>query len=127
MKRYIKWKYLVIAACLILLVILVMDLNQRLDTMNRLNTQVATVRAEGTRVIQTQVALMTQVAYAGSDAAAEEWAYEDGRWVKPDETLIQIIPGTCVAPTDSLPGSAEATPELQNWQVWWELFFGNEY
>ena len=125
MKRSIKWQYLVVASGLILLVILVMDLNQRLDTMNRLNTQVATVRVEGTRVVQTQVALMTQVAYAGSDAAAEEWAYEDGHWVKPGETLIQILPGDGVAPTDSLQPAAEAAPELQNWQVWWELFFGN--
>ena len=125
MKRPSKWKYLVIAAGLILLVILVMDLNQRLDTMNRLNTQVATVRDEGTRVMQTQVALMTQVAYAGSDAAAEQWAYEDGRWVKPGETLIQMIPGGSVPPTDSLPSPAETKLEPQNWQVWWELFFGN--
>lgn len=125
MKRFINWKYLVIAAGLILLVILVMDLNQRLDTMNRLNTQVATVRAEGTLVMQTQVALMTQVAYAGSDAAAEEWAYEEGHWVKPNETLIQIIPGTSIAPVDSQPTAAETMPELQNWQIWWELFFGD--
>jgi hypothetical protein len=124
MKRPFQWKYLIAAVGLVLLVILVMDFNQRLDTMNHLDTQLATVRIEGTRVMQTQVALLTQVAYAGSDAAAEKWAYENGHWVKPGETLIQIIPGGGATPTVA-PPVVVTPPEPKNWQVWWALFFGN--
>ena len=123
MKRPFRWKYLFAAVGLVLLVILVMDFNQRLDTMNHLDTQLATVRVEGTRVMQTQVALTMQVAYAGSDAAAKEWAYKNG-WKEPGGTLIQIIPGGSAIPT-ATPPPVVTTPELQNWQVWWELFFGN--
>jgi hypothetical protein len=123
MKHPFQWKYLIAAVGLVLLVILVMDFNQRLDSMNRLDTQLATVRVEGTRVMQTQVALMTEVAYAGSDAAAKEWAYQNGLR-GPGETLIQIIPGGTAMPT-AAPPAVVTTPELQNWQVWWELFFGN--
>lgn len=123
MKRSPPWKQLAAAAGLILLVILVMDFNRRLDTLDRRAEQLATVRAEGTRVMQTQAALMTQLAYAGSDAAVEEWAYKEGRWVKPGETLIQILPGGAAAPT-ATPLPVEAADGPPNWQVWWELFFG---
>lgn len=122
MKRSIHWKYILGSLGLILLVILVMDFNQRLETMTRLDTQLATVRVEGTKVMQTQVALMTKVAYSGSDAAAEEWAYENGHWVKPGETLIQIVPGGGATPTIA-PITTAPTPKMTNWQIWWMLFF----
>ncbi len=122
MKR-INWKHVLTGAGLLLVVILVIDFNQRLDTLNRQSTQLATVQAEGTQVMQTQVALMTQVAYAGSDAAVERWAYVDGRWVRQGEFLVQPIPDGSAAPTPT-PPPIPATPEPQNWQVWLELFFG---
>jgi hypothetical protein len=122
MKR-INWKYVLTGIGLVIVVVLVIELNQRLDTLNRQSTQLATVRAEGTQVMQTQVALMTQVAYAGSDAAVEKWAYEDGRWVRQGESLVVPMPDGSAAPTPT-PPPVTATPELQNWQVWLELFFG---
>jgi hypothetical protein len=122
MKLPVQWKYAAAAAGLVLLVILVMDFNRRLESMNRRDEQLAAVRAEGTRVMQTQEALMTQVAYAGSDAAAAEWAYDSGQ-AKSGETLIQIIPGGGATPTVT-PPPVEAATGLPNWQVWWELFFG---
>jgi cell division protein FtsB len=125
MKRPIKWKYLLGAAGLVLLVLMIMDLNQRLETMNSLNAQVRIVRAETTRVVQTHEALLGQVAYADSDAAVEEWAYEDGHWVKSGETLIQIIPGPGATPTVEPEVTKGPVAGIQNWQVWWELFFGN--
>jgi hypothetical protein len=122
MKR-INWKHVLTGIGLVLVVVLVIDLNQRLDTLNQQSAQLAAVRAEGTQVMKTQVALMTQVAYAGSDAAVEQWAYEDGRWVRQGESLVVPMPGGGVAPTPT-PPPVTATPEPQNWQVWLELFFG---
>jgi hypothetical protein len=121
MKR-INWKHVLTGIGLVLVVVLVIDFNQRLDTLNRQSAQLAAVRVEGTQVMQTQVALMTQVAYAGSDAAVEQWAYEDGRWVRQGESLVVPMPGGGAAPTPT-PPPVTATPEPQNWQVWLELFF----
>lgn len=124
MKHSFRWKTLIIASSLVLPVILVMDLNRRLDTMNQLSVQVATVRVEGTRVVETQVGLETQLAYVGSDDAVGKWALEQGQ-PKPDETLIRILPGENLTPTVTPTPEADSTPEVKNWQVWWELFFGN--
>jgi hypothetical protein len=125
MKRWpIRWKHVLIVVGLVVLIAMVMDFNQRLDELNRLSGQLATVRAEGTTVMQTQAALVTQVAYAGSTAAVEHWAYVDGHWVRTGEIPIEVLPAGNVTPTPAQPPVAQ-TPEPQNWQVWWELFFGN--
>lgn len=124
MKSWSTWlKYALVVVGLIVLIALLMDFNQRLEDLNRINAQLATVGAEGTTVMQTQVALITQVAYAGSNRAVEQWAYVDGRWVREGENLIELLPaGNSTQVPTPLPVSQ--TPELQNWQVWWELFFG---
>ena len=123
MKRRIPWKIILAAAGLVLLVFLIMDLNQRLDMKNGLAEQVATVRIEATHVMETQVALVTQVAYAGSDDAVAQWALENGQ-VKEGETLIRLIPGEGSVPSQP-PVVRESPIVVKNWQVWWELFFGN--
>ena len=125
MKRWpVKWKHVLTVVGLVVLVILVIDFNRRLDDLNRLNAQLATVRVEGTEVMQTQNALVTKVAYAGSTQAVEEWAYVDGRWVRQGENPIRVLPASNATPTPS-PQPALQTQEFQNWQIWWELFFGD--
>ena len=57
-----------------ILILLVIEFNSRLEELNRLNDQREEVRTIATQAMQTQIALQTQVAYAGSTAAVEEWA-----------------------------------------------------
>ncbi|MBK8618513.1 MAG: hypothetical protein IPN96_15670 [Anaerolineales bacterium] len=106
-----------------LLIMVVIEFNTRLEELNRLNDQREEVRAVATQAIQTQMALKTQVAYAGSTAAVEEWARTEGHYVQEgDQPVIPV----------GQPGSAPvivATPmplptPMQNWEVWWKLFFG---
>jgi len=73
--------------------------------------------------MQTEIGLQTQVAYAGSTAAVEEWARTEGHYVQEgDQPVVPISqPGSdpvVVNTPTSIP-----TPS-QNWQVWWKLFFG---
>jgi hypothetical protein len=119
-----RWRHVFIALGLILLVVLVVDFNRRMEELNRLTSQLDRVRAEGTAVMDTQEALVTKVAYASSTQAVEDWAYRDGRWVRDDEKPIGIIPAGNATPT-SLPPPTQATQEMPNWRIWWELFFGN--
>ena len=106
-----------------LLIMVLIEFNTRLEELNRLNDQREEVRAVATQAIQTQIALKTQVAYAGSTAAVEEWARTEGHYVQEgDQPVIPV----------GQPGSAPvivATPmplptPMQNWEVWWKLFFG---
>jgi hypothetical protein len=82
------------------------------------------MQVQATEASQTQIALQTQVAYAGSDAAVEEWARREGHYVlEGDQPVVPLgQPGSepVVVPTPTvLP-----TP-MPNWQVWWNLFFDN--
>lgn len=111
-------------AGIFLLILFVIEFNSRLEELNRLNDQRDQVRLIATQAMQTQMAMQTQVAYAGSTAAVEEWARTDGHYVQEgDQPVVPI----------GLPGSQpviQSTPvpiptPMQNWEVWWSLFFSD--
>ncbi len=105
-----------------ILILLVIEFNSRLEELNRLNEQRDEIRAIATQAQQTQMALLTQVAYGGSTAAVEEWARTEGHYVQEgDQPVIPIgQPGSePVIVTTPLP---IPTP-MQNWEIWWKLFF----
>ena len=111
-----------IFAGVIILILVMVELNSRLEELNRLNDQLDQVRVAATQSIQTQVALQTQLVYAGSDIAVEEWARTEGHYMKEgDQPVVPLgQPGSdpvVVATPTPMP-----TP-MQNWQVWWGLFF----
>ena len=105
-----------------ILFLLIVEFNTRLEELNRLNNQRDEIRARATQSVQTQFALQTQVAYAGSTAAVEEWARTEGHYIREgDQPVIPIgQPGSepvVVATPTVIP-----TP-LKNWEIWWQLFF----
>src|SRR5512140_2194637 len=108
---------------ILILVLMVMDFNSRLEELNLLKKHAGVLSVQATQAVQTQVALQTQVAYAGSDQAVQDWARGEGHYVQPDDQLVVPVgkPGT--APIQA----AEPTPvptRGPNWQIWWNLFFG---
>jgi hypothetical protein len=105
-----------------ILMLMVIEFNSRLEELNRLSDQRDEMRVMATQSIQTQMALQTQVAFAGSTAAVYQWAYTEGHYMQEgDQPVIPVgQPGSTpvIAPTP-LP---TPTP-MQNWEVWWKLFF----
>ncbi len=70
-------------------------------------------------------ALSTQVVWAGSDQAVEQWAYTERKWIREGDQRVAIMPieGT-PAPELLIP---TPTPEPENlFQIWWELFFSTK-
>ena len=118
-----KWRQVLIALGLVVLIVMIIDLNRRMEELDRLSSQLDTVRAQGTMVMQTQESLVTKVAYASSTQAVEEWAYTEGRWVRSGENLIGIMAAGNTTPTPQ-PPPLQSTQALPNWRIWWELFFG---
>ncbi len=112
---------LIISAVVVFL--LVMDLNTRLSELFRLTHERNLAQTQVSRLEQTMAALNAQLEYAKSDKAVEEWAYQEGHMVREGEKLI--IP---VAPPGATPMPIlEPTPTprvVQNWEIWWALFFG---
>lgn len=105
------------------LVFIVLEFNRRLEELNTLNRQHQVIQTQATQAVQTQLALQTQVAYAGSDAAVEEWARTDGHYVQDGDLPVVPLGQPGAEPIESSPPAAAPTP-LANWQVWWNLFFG---
>jgi adenylate cyclase len=115
------WKPVLILAGFAVLVLLVMDFNNRMAELRRLTAEKEDVSARVTSLVETQVSLETQVAYATSEAAVYYWAYNFEHLGKEGDVLV--VP---IQPEGSLPQPTPTpvvTPQvIQNWQVWLSLF-----
>ena len=117
-----SWRNILIVLGLFLAVVLLIDFNRRMEMLDNLTAKLASVQAEGTSVMQTQNALVTQVAYATSDQAVEQWAYAN-KMVRPGEHVVQLEPSGTVTATP-VPVPVTQMEALPNWRIRWELFFG---
>jgi hypothetical protein len=119
----ISVRRVVIAIGILVLVFIVLEFNRRLEELNMLNAQSKLVQTQATQAIQTQLALQTQVAYAGSDAAVEEWARTDGHYIQDGDLPVVPLGQPGSAPMEvNTPTPIPTQPA--NWEIWWDLFFG---
>jgi cell division protein FtsB len=118
-----NWRYAALIIILVLLAWLVMDFNSRMAKLNSLNQEREYVMSRYERVVATKSALETEVAQAGSDAAAREWAYEQGHMVLPGEIAVIPFPGEEVITTPTL-APAATQPAASNVESWIALFLG---
>jgi hypothetical protein len=105
------------------LVFIVLEFNRRLEELNMLNKQHELIQTQATQAIQTQMALQTQVAYAGSNAAVEEWARTDGHYIQDGDLPVVPIGQPGAAPVQSSTPTPVPTQPAK-WEAWWNLFFG---
>lgn len=107
---------------ILMLVFVVLEFNRRLEESDLLNRQHDLMQTQATQAVQTQAALHTQVAYAGSDAAVEEWARVDGHYIQDGDLPVVPIGQPGAPPVEASTPVPAPTP-MQNWEVWWALFF----
>lgn len=119
----ISVRRIVVMIGILALVFIVLEFNRRLEELNMLNKQHEVVMTQATQAVQTQLALQTQVAYAGSTAAVEEWARTDGHYIRDGDLPVVPIGQPGEAPIQAnTPTPAPTQPA--KWEVWWNLFFG---
>jgi hypothetical protein len=120
-----SFRRILIIAGIIVLVLMVMDFNRRIEVLNTLNKQAGIRRMQATQAMQTQLALQTQVAFAASTEAVSEWARTEGHYIQEgDQPVVPLA-----QPGSEPIISVEPTPiptVMTNLQVWWELFFGEQ-
>jgi cell division protein FtsB len=119
-------KYIILLGSLVLLAFLVIVFNNRMAEQRQLVAQAEEIQAELEFLKLTDANLDAQIAYATSDLAVEEWAYQEARWVRAgDFPIVPISPST---PTpSSAPTVEQPEPITYNyWQIWWALFFDDE-
>ena len=105
------------------LIFIVLEFNRRLEELNMLNKQHEVVMTQATQAVQTQLALQTQVAYADSTAAVEEWARTDGHYIQDGDLPVVPIGQPGDAPIEANTPTPIPTQPAK-WEVWWNLFFG---
>jgi len=110
-------------AGVLVLILMIMDFNARVEELNLLRRRSGAIRSQATAAMQTQLSLQTLAAYAASDQAVEEWARREGHYIKPgDQAVVPVgVPGPSLAPIGA---PSPTTTPIPNWQVWWNLFFG---
>jgi hypothetical protein len=108
---------------ILMLVFVVLEFNRRVEQLNTLNGQYDLMLSQATQAIQTQAALNTQVAYAGSNAAVEQWARVDGHYVQDGDLPVVPVGQPGAPPIEASTPVPTPTP-MENWEVWWSLFFG---
>jgi len=105
-----------------LFILLLADFNSRMSELERLTNERSSVAVRATALMQTQVKLQEALAFATSEAAVENWAYEEGRLVRPGDFPVVPIPVGEITPTTA--PDAEPTPITgSNWEIWWAMFF----
>lgn len=114
------FRFILLAVGLFLLVLLILDFNNRMAELRRLSTERERVAGLVTSLVETQVYLETEVAYATSEAAVYRWAYEYRRLTRPGDQLV--IPIKPAGSTPQATPQVTVTPEvIRNWQVWLSL------
>ncbi len=115
------WKSALILVGFAVLVLLVMDFNNRMAELRRLTAEKEDVSARVTSLVATQISLETQVAYATSEAAVYYWAYNFAHLGKEGDVLVVPIQPAGATPQPT--PTPQVTPlVIQNWEVWLSLF-----
>jgi hypothetical protein len=108
---------------LVIGVFILMTLFGRISELARLTNQRNDVSKEITNLQKTHTYLETQVAYANSDRAVEDFAREEGHLALPGDKVIVPLP-----PPGETPQPKQVAIPTQvyrpAWQIWWALFFG---
>lgn len=124
MKKILSDKRVIVVILVIILVFLLIDFNQRMVLLSKLRKQEKQLEFEYSQLEATRSALETQIAFANSDEAVEKWAREEGGMIQEGDIPIVLLP-----PSDPIvpqtTREAVTVDEVDNWEIWRELFFGN--
>jgi hypothetical protein len=101
-----------------------MDFNQRMVLLTKMRGQEEELEQEYSQLQSTRDALETQIAFANSDLAVEKWAREEGGMVQEGDIPIILLPPSDPVPTKT-PEQTTIVDEVEKWQIWRELFFGD--
>jgi len=123
MKKILKDKRIIVVALVIILVFLLMDFNQRMVLLSKMRGQEKELSQEYENLQTTRSALETQLALSDSDLAVEKWAREEGGMAQEGDVPIVLLPPSAPIPT-KIPQQSAVVDEVENWQIWQELFFG---
>jgi hypothetical protein len=117
-------KYVIVVVVLVVLAFMVMDFNSRTADLSRLTGEHAVVKAERDAKVETKAAIEGKIAFATSEAAVYQWAYENHMVRKGD---IPVVPVEGVQPTVvATPRPVATQSVVTNLDRWLLLFVDPE-
>ena len=120
----INLRRIAVFAGILFLILVIIDFNNRLESLNRLQKQDGVLQAQVTQGMQTHTALEAQATYAASDQAVQDWARQEGHYAQPGDQSVIPVGKDSSAPVQQSEPTPSPTP-MPNWQIWWNLFFGS--
>jgi len=132
MKKFLDWiksikintKRLLLIGIIAILVLMMLDFNNRTQTMYALEAQQVMLETRQVQLQQTKDKLEAQIAYATSAQALEEWAREKNKQINSGDIPIILSAPENVTPTPT-PQPTQQTVNFTNWEIWRELIFSH--
>ena len=123
----INWadRRLITVLVIVVLVLLMMDFNNRMSNMIQLNQMETILRTKVAGLEATKMVVEDDIAYATSDRALEEWAREKDRLIEEGDHPIIIMPPSDYTPVPTATPKPE-TIVLTRLEIWKVLIFGGE-
>lgn len=123
-KKILKDKRVILVVLTVILLLLLVDFNQRMALLTRLRRQERDLTERYAQLESTRMALETELIYAQSDEAVARWAREDAMMIQPGDIPIILMP-----PANPIPTQRAVEPviiqEINRWEIWKALFFGD--
>jgi len=123
-KKLLKDKRVIFAVLGIVLVLPLVNFNQRMTLLTRLRRQEKELTEYYSHLESTRTALEAELIYAQSDQAVERWAREDAMMIQPGDIPIVLLPPTEQVPTPSVIEPV-VIDKIQKWEIWQALFLGD--
>ena len=117
-------RYALIVLGIAFLALMIMDFNGRMAEYRRLSAESEVVEQRLIGEAQTRTFLETQMAYATSDDAVRQYAYEN-HMVGPDDLPVVPLQSSEYTPAPTPQPTVVAT-EISNLQKWWLLLTGSK-
>ena len=123
-KKILKDKRVILVVLAVILVLLLVDFNQRMVLLTRLRGQEKVLTERYAQLESTRLALETELIYAQSDEAVERWAREQAMMIQEGDIPIVLLPPANPISTQSAPEPV-IFEQVRKWEIWQELFFGD--
>lgn len=124
MKKILTDKRVIVVSLIVILILLLMDFNQRMVLLTKLRGQEKQLTQKYAQLESTLAALEAEIAVAGSDQAVEKWAREEAGMIQEGDIPIVLLP-----PSESIVSDigqqTVVIERVEKWEIWQELFFGD--
>ncbi len=120
-------RFVILLVVVVVLVLLVLGFNSRVVEMRQLSEEAMRVEERVLALKHTKAYLETQIAYATSEPNIEQYAYQDGRMIRPaegDQLIVPLVDPNATPSPLQIVEPEEYLQPIENWQVWVALFFG---